>query len=85
LESIKLELYGYPYHDSLTNYTPHNKDETKIELWQYGLSRHGSVQSIDPKSGRIHYGISTLAGQSGCPLIANYYILGIHIGSGKEG
>jgi hypothetical protein len=26
LENIKLEIYGYPYHDSIPNYTPHDKE-----------------------------------------------------------
>ncbi len=50
-------------------------------MFQYGLSREGKVDSVDYESGAIKYIISTLPGQSGCPVINEVNIIGIHLGS----
>jgi V8-like Glu-specific endopeptidase len=41
------------------------------------------VQSLEPP-GNITYSISTLPGQSGCPIIFNNEIIGLHLGAGKS-
>lgn len=81
-EDIKLGIYGYP-NDDCSNYTPHDEDETQIQLYQYGLTKTGYVHSLEPP-GCVTYSISTLPGQSGCPIVCNNQIIGLHFGAGKS-
>jgi V8-like Glu-specific endopeptidase len=68
-QSKKLQIFGYPYKDTLPNYDPLNKTETSFKIYQYGLEKSGRICRIDKNI--IYYQITTEAGQSGCPLVFN--------------
>lgn len=90
-----LEVYGYPsayYPDHQGIIRPYKNNfealdqyGKKILLYQYGLARSGRL--VDNVSQfKICYGISTLPGQSGSPVVIGNTIIAIHVGGeiGKE-
>lgn len=65
-------------------------DPYKLTLYQYGLIRSNErIVSIDTKEGVILHKISTVAGQSGAPIILidqneKMWIVGVHKGGVKK-
>lgn len=56
----------------------------RIILYQYGLARQDRVVLVDIANFKIVYGVSTLPGQSGCPVVQDDAIIAIHVGGDKE-
>ena len=75
---IKLDIYGYPA--SKPNYEHLNKQLTKLKLFQYGLTLPNSIVEVDPSEFKITYDVSTLGGESGCPVVVDNQIIAIHTG-----
>lgn len=65
------------------NFDPLDLYGKKIQLYQYGLVRKDRITMIDTASFKIGYGISTLPGQSGCPVVINDSIIAVHVGGFK--
>ena len=40
----------------------------------------GRIAEIDGQQGKLGYGVSTLAGQSGCPVVKDDRIIAVHVG-----
>jgi V8-like Glu-specific endopeptidase len=55
-----------------------------MQLYQYGLARDNRIVSVDSSAFKIEYGISTLPGQSGSPVVVGSRIIAIHNGGGKK-
>lgn len=51
-----------------------------MKLYQYGLTRKNMLVDIDPLKFKMKYSISTLPGQSGCPVTIDNTIVAVHIG-----
>ncbi len=81
-QQITLSIFGFPsqYED---NYKSHDKFGNQMKLHQYGLARSNKIVGISLKDHRVSYGISTLGGQSGCPVVVDRKIIAIHIGGGN--
>ena len=77
---------GDPFKGNFLFVNPHDKYGEKIKLSQYGLARKNRIIDAASRDPRIRYGISTLPGQSGSPLVIDNTIIGIHEGGeiGKE-
>ncbi len=55
-----------------------------MKIGQYGLKKDKHIQNIDDTRGIIYYNISTMPGQSGCPLVFGGVFVGIHNGDNGE-
>ena len=51
-----------------------------INLTQYGQSRKHKILYFSLAEAKIHYAISTLFGQSGCPVVSDNKIIAVHCG-----
>jgi hypothetical protein len=67
IPELQLEVYGYPPYKE--NYQKLDKLGERITLNQYGLTGKDSIVDIDPKTCSLQHSISTLGGQSGCPIV----------------
>ena len=61
-----------------------NKQLTRLKLFQYGLSLPDSIIEFNPAEFKITYVVSTLGGQSGCPIVVDNQIIAIHTGANKK-
>jgi hypothetical protein len=76
-------IAGYPA--AFGNYSLKDKNGTFLNVNQYGLEKAKHIQSINSAKGIIYYKISTVPGQSGCPLVFGGVFVGIHNGgNGKQ-
>ncbi len=73
-----MDIYGYPA-NYMSNFTLLN--DGGMKLYQYGFSLRGRLRTVDHSKFAIKYEINTLGGQSGCPIILNGNIIGVHNGS----
>jgi V8-like Glu-specific endopeptidase len=51
-----------------------------IKLTQYGQSRKDKILHFSLNEAKIHYAISTLGSQSGCPVVSDNKTIAIHCG-----
>ncbi len=75
-------IAGYPA--AYGNYSLYNKNGTLKIVNQYGLEKAKHIQSINSAKGIIYYKISTVSGQSGCPLVFGGVFVGIHNGGNEK-
>ena len=52
-------------------------------MYQYGLARKGRITVVDGVEFKMGYGISTLPGQSGSPVVVEDAIIAVHVGGDK--
>ena len=57
-----------------------DEEGIKLKLYQYGLTRKNRIIAIDALSFKLRYSISTLPGQSGCPVAVDNKIVAVHVG-----
>jgi V8-like Glu-specific endopeptidase len=80
-----LSIFGYPFDKELyRNYTPDDKSGIRLEIYQYGLECKDRLMEISLDKSMLKYRMSTFAGQSGCPVISNKSIIGVHVGAGED-
>ena len=76
-QRTKLDIYGYPAANH--NYDYLNKQLTKMKLFQYGFTFQERLVEANPAEFKIAYDFDTiLGGMSGCPVVADNKIIGIH-------
>lgn len=56
-----------------------------MTLYQYGLELQDRVVLVMPSQFKIGYGISTLAGESGSPVVVDDAIIAVHVGGSNFG
>ena len=61
-----------------------DKQLTRFKLFQYGLTLSDSIVEVQPAEFKITYAVSTLGGQSGCPVVVDDQIIAIHTGANRE-
>ncbi len=49
------------------------------------MARSNRITTIEANDFKIGYGISTLGGQSGCPVVIGDDIIAVHNGGGRDG
>jgi hypothetical protein len=82
-KEVFIKIFGYP--SSYGNYLPLDEYGETFQLHQYGLAKKSDrISILDAKTFTIGYAISTLRGQSGCPVVADQQIIAIHTGEGKK-
>ena len=76
-EEVRLKVYGYPHRN---NYKL--LDEFgRIKLSQFGLSLDRSIVSVEADKFVLSHRVSTLSGQSGCPVVVEDKVIAIHTGA----
>ena len=62
-------VYGFPSFKE--NCDSLDEEGKRIKLYQYGLTRKNRIVNCDAAKCKIGYNISTLPGQSGCPVVVD--------------
>ena len=92
-KEIELKVFGFPcayppdafgnVRSFEDNFKPLDASGKRMKLYQYGLAREGRITVISAEQSKIGYEISTLPGQSGCPVVANGNYIAVHMGGDK--